>query len=125
MPKKILIIDDEPDMRLYLGTLFRKAGYQTAEAENGLQGVQQARSFKPDLITLDLLMPRRSGKKAYGELKASHDTRHIPVVVLTGVTHKESLFRDGHERLPRPEAVIEKPIEREAFLRTIGEILGE
>ena len=125
MPKKILIIDDEQDMRLYLGTLFRKAGYQTAEAENGLVGVDKARSFKPDLITLDLLMPRRSGMKAYDELRTSPDTKEIPIVVLTGVTQKEDHFGDGQGRLPHPEAVVEKPIQRKAFLRTISEVLGE
>jgi CheY-like chemotaxis protein len=125
MPKKILIIDDERDMRLYLGMLFRKAGYLTAEAENGLEGINKARSFKPDLITLDLLMPRRSGMKAYGELRSAPDTKLTPVVVLTGLSRKDELFGDGPGQLPYPEAVVEKPIQRKKFLKTVSDILGE
>ena len=123
MAKKILIIDDEKDMRVYLGTLFRKAGYETETAANGDEGVAAAAQFKPDLITLDVLMPKKSGIKAYQTLRSGSMTRHIPVVILTGLTRREDFFGNLGD-LPKPEAVVEKPIDREGFLAQIAEILG-
>lgn len=124
MGKRILIIDDERDMQLYLATLFRKAGYDTIIAENGDQGVSMAVEEQPDLITLDLLMPRQSGVMAYRRLRDAPETAAIPVVILTGLSRQDDLFRSTAAGLPEPEAVVEKPIDRERFLRTVGGIIG-
>ena len=59
MAKTILIIDDEKDMRTYLGTLFQTAGYETRTAKNGEEGLALAIESPPDLITLDVLMPKK------------------------------------------------------------------
>lgn len=125
MAKKILIIDDEKDMRTYLGALFRKAGYETESAPNGEAGFALARSFAPDLITLDIMMPKKSGLKAYNELRTSPDTKGIPVIVLTGLTKQEDFFGDNLGELPRPEAIVEKPIERDDFLEKARQIMGD
>lgn len=125
MAKKILIIDDEKDMRIYLGTLFRKAGYETASASNGDEGCTLARTFEPDLITLDIMMPKRSGLKAYNDLRKSADTKSIPIIVLTGLSQQEDFFGDNLGDLPRPEAIVEKPIEREAFLEKARQVMGD
>ena len=116
MGKKILIIDDEKDMRVYLTTLFQKAGYDTESAPNGEEGLTIAKTFVPDLITLDIMMPKKSGLKAYNELRTSPSTKAIPIIVLTGLTRQEDFFGDNLGDLPRPEAVIEKPIDRKNFL---------
>jgi two-component system phosphate regulon response regulator PhoB len=123
MAKKILIIDDENDMRVYLGTLFRKAGYETKTAANGEEGLQLAETFVPDLITLDVLMPKGSGVRAYRGLRTSTTTRSVPIVVLTGLTRLDDFFGDLGD-LPRPDAMVEKPIDREAFLATVEGLLG-
>jgi CheY-like chemotaxis protein len=123
MAKKILIIDDENDMRVYLGTLFRKAGYETRSAQNGEEGLVVAEEFAPDLITLDILMPKGSGIKAYRGLRGSDVTRSIPIVVLTGLTRLDDFFGDLGE-LPRPDAMVEKPIDREAFLEKVESLIG-
>jgi CheY-like chemotaxis protein len=125
MAKKILIIDDEKDMRTYLGALFRKAGYETESAPNGEEGFALARSFDPDLITLDIMMPKKSGLKAYNELRTSPDTKGIPVIVLTGLTKQQDFFGDNLGELPRPEAIVEKPIERDKFLEKARQIMGD
>lgn len=121
MPKRILIIDDEEDMRVYLQTLLTKAGYDTEVAENGDVGVDKALAYQPDLITLDLMMPRQSGMKAYQRLKGSSDTRLVPVLVLTGLGRQKDFFGGG---MPQPEAVMDKPIEREVFLEQVSQLLG-
>jgi CheY-like chemotaxis protein len=123
MAKKILIIDDENDMRVYLGTLFRKAGYETRAASNGEEGLEVAGEFAPDLITLDILMPKGSGIKAYRGLRTAEGTRSVPIVVLTGLTRLDDFFGDLGE-LPRPDAMVEKPIDREAFLETVEALIG-
>jgi CheY-like chemotaxis protein len=121
--KKILIIDDEKDMRVYLGTLFRKAGFETEAASNGDEGLRLARAGKPDLITLDVLMPKKSGVRAYRELRTSADLSAIPIVILTGLTRQEDFFGEDLGDLPRPNAVVEKPIDREAFLEQVQKLL--
>lgn len=123
MTKKILIIDDEKDMRVYLEAVFRKAGYETESAADGDQGVWLAEAHQPDLITLDVLMPKKSGVKAYRGLRTSEKTASIPIVVLTGLTRSDDFFGDFGD-LPRPEAVLEKPIERESFLEKVEELIG-
>jgi CheY-like chemotaxis protein len=125
MAKKILIIDDEKDMLIYLGTLFRKAGYETESASNGEEGFKLAKSFEPDLITLDIMMPKKSGLKAYTELRTSPETKTIPIIVLTGLTKQEDFFGDNLGDLPRPEAIVEKPIDREGFLEKARHIMGD
>ena len=121
--KKILIIDDEKDMRVYLEAVFRKAGYETESAADGDEGVWLAEAHQPDLITLDVLMPKKSGVKAFRALRTSKKTTSIPIIVLTGLTRSDDFFGDFGD-LPRPEAVIEKPIEREAFLEKVGDLIG-
>jgi len=123
MAKKVLIIDDEKDMRVYLEAVFRKAGYETESAADGDQGVWLAEAHQPDLITLDVLMPKKSGVKAYRGLRTSEKTALIPIIVLTGLTRSDDFFGDFGD-LPRPEAVLEKPIEREAFLEKVQELIG-
>lgn len=123
MAKRVLIIDDEQDMRVYLEALFRKAGFETETASNGEEGVWLAEAHQPDLITLDVLMPRKSGVKAYRGLRGSDKTKTIPIVVLTGLTRLDDFFGDL-DNLPRPDALVEKPIDREAFLKTVEELVG-
>ena len=121
MAKRILVIDDERDMQVYLSTLFRRAGYETEVALNGEEGLSKVATFKPDLITLDLLMPRQSGVTAYTELRNSPETKEIPVIVVTGLPqHREAL-----KGLPTPNLVVDKPIDREALLVQVGELIGE
>ena len=124
MAKKILVIDDEKDMRVYLEAVFRKAGYEAETASNGDEGLWMAEAHKPDLITLDILMPKKSGVKAYRGLRSSTITKSIPIVVLTGLTRLDDFFGDL-EDLPKPDALVEKPIVRDDFLEKVAAIIGE
>jgi CheY-like chemotaxis protein len=123
MRGRVLIIDDERDLQVYLRTLLRRAGYETITAPNGEEGLALARSFRPDLITLDILMPRRSGIKAYQALRGEPATVAVPVIFLTGLSNHEELLRELGG-LPPPALIVEKPIDREDFLRRVEEILG-
>jgi len=120
----ILIIDDERDMQIYLRTLFRKAGYEVAVAQNGEEGVKEAVERRPGLITLDLLMPGRSGPHAYEALRGRAETRDIPVIILTGLSNHQGLLANLSPGVPGPDAVVEKPINREAFLAQVEELIN-
>jgi CheY-like chemotaxis protein len=124
MAAKILIIDDEKDMRTYLGTLFRKEGFEIESASNGEEGIALAKSFQPDLITLDVMMPKKSGLKAYTELRTSAETKDIPIIVLTGLTKQEDFFGENLGELPRPNALVEKPIDRDKFIEVAKQVMG-
>lgn len=79
----ILIVDDDPDIRMLLTMNLEMSGYRVTEAENGLQAAEMARTLLPDLIVLDLMMPGIDGLRVLEGLKAAAATRDIPVVMLT------------------------------------------
>jgi len=128
--KKILIVDDEPDVVSYLEMLLRDGGYETRSASDGQEAMEIVRREKPDLVTLDISMPEASGTRFYKEIKRDAEMASIPVVIVTGVTgyggdkyaYKEFI---SHSRLvPPPEGYFPKPIDRDAFLESIRKLLG-
>jgi len=129
MAHKILIIDDEPDVLTFLGTLLRKNGYEVVEAVDGVEGLKKVIDEKPDLVCLDLLMPEKTGIKMYREMRKDENLKTIPVIMVTGFQwspHPGASFKKFiHERsIPAPEGYIEKPIDKENFLKAVGEALG-
>jgi len=128
--KKILIVDDEPAVVSYLEMLLRDSGYETLSAADGREAIELVRREKPDLVTLDISMPEASGTRFYKEIKRDAELASIPVVIVTAVTgyggdkyaYKEFL---SHSKLvPPPEGYFPKPIERDAFLESIRNLLG-
>jgi two-component system alkaline phosphatase synthesis response regulator PhoP len=85
--KRILIADDETGVRLTVGRMLDK-DYIVLEATNGEEAVEIAKAKKPDLILMDLIMPKMDGYTACSEIKADQATKGIPVVILTGVRHE-------------------------------------
>jgi two-component system alkaline phosphatase synthesis response regulator PhoP len=85
--KRILVADDEPGIRLTLGRLLDR-NYVVLEATNGEEAVEIAKGEKPDLILMDLIMPKVDGYAACAQIKADPATRGIPVVVLTAIGHE-------------------------------------
>jgi len=85
--KKILIADDEVSIRLSVGRLLEN-DYVVLEAANGAEAVEIAKGQQPDLILMDLIMPKMDGYTACAQIKADKDTRGIPVIVLTAIGHE-------------------------------------
>ncbi|MCK5124649.1 MAG: response regulator [candidate division Zixibacteria bacterium] len=123
MPKKILIIDDEADMRIFLETLFKKAGYETEVAENGDEALQQLENSCPDLITLDILMPKKSGVSFFKTICSMDKLKDLPVIVLSGVTKHSEFF--GEMKRNGQTEFIEKPVKPEVILEHTQRMLGE
>ncbi len=133
MPKKILVVDDEPDVSTFLTTLLRKNGYDVCEACDGVEGMKKVIEEKPDLVCLDLLMPEKTGLKMYREMRRDEQLKHVPVIMVTGISSADpwdfkdfKKFLHEHEHaVGRPEAYIEKPVDKEKFLKAVKEVLGE
>ena len=119
----ILVVDDEADVRTYLRVLFRKNGWEVETAENGEIGFERAREIRPDLIFLDLLMPKRSGIMTYRRIKRDPDLADTPVVILTGLAQYSAYFGQDLDGLPEPEAFVEKQTEREELVQVVRELL--
>jgi CheY-like chemotaxis protein len=128
--KTILVVDDEPHVVTYLETLLQDNGYQTLAAKDGDEALEMTRSHKPDLICLDITMPKKSGVGYYRALKEDPDLAAIPVVVVTAVTgwagDPESFhqFISTRKQIPPPEGFVPKPIEQKSFLQTLEQVLG-
>jgi CheY-like chemotaxis protein len=127
--KRILVLDDEPDVVTYLTTLLRDNGYHTLSAPNGREGMKLIRTDKPDLVTLDISMPESSGTTLYKELKTDPGLASIPVVIVTAVTGHDGNpygFKDvmcDRQQVPAPEGFVPKPIDKDEFVRIIDRIL--
>jgi PleD family two-component response regulator len=80
---RILVADDEPNLREALRILFARHGFDVLVAEDGQQAIEFARKEQPDVVILDVMMPRLDGYAACRELRAHFRTRHIPIVMLT------------------------------------------
>ncbi len=80
---KILVADDEPDMRALLSDLLEEAGHEVTEAENGQVAVQQLQRELPDLVMLDVLMPMMNGIQVLQRLRDDPATQSLPVILLT------------------------------------------
>ena len=128
--KKVLVVDDDVDIRKVVSKLVEKSGYEAMEAKNGVEGMGKVREDKPDLIILDILMPKESGIRMYRELKMEEALNDIPVIVLSAIP-KKSFFRSqkvldefAGQSVPEPEAYIEKPEEPEELIALMKKILG-
>ena len=120
--KKILIVEDN-DLNLKLfRDLLGAHGYETMETREGLEAVSLARSFKPDLILMDIQLPEVSGLDVTRNIKADNELSHIPIVAVTAFAMK-----DDEEKILRSgcQAYISKPISIGPFLHTVRKFLGE
>jgi twitching motility two-component system response regulator PilH len=130
MSKKVLVVDDDPDVRLFSVTVLEENGYIPLEAEDGESGLEMIKSEKPDLVILDVLMPRQSGVRLYRELKTSKTLKEVKVIILSGIAKKtflrsqKALTEFGGAEIPEPEIYLEKPVEPEELAEVIKNVLG-
>jgi twitching motility two-component system response regulator PilH len=130
MRKKALVVDDNPDVRLFSVAVLEKNGYTPLEAEDGESGLRIIKAEKPDLVILDVLMPRQSGVRLYRELKTAKSLKDIKVIVLGEIAKKtflrsqKALTEFGDAEIPEPEIYLEKPVEPEELAEAIKKVLG-
>ncbi len=130
MAKKVLVVDDEMDVRTFISTLLEANGYTAVTADNGESGMALFTEKRPELVTLDVMMPKESGIKMYRDIKTNPDYAEVPVLVISGLAKKTFLhsqkvldkFKD--QTVPPPDGYIEKPPEPDELLAEIKRLIG-
>jgi two-component system cell cycle response regulator DivK len=106
MPKRILVVEDDPDNRRIVAKVLSVEGYHVIEATDGIEALAQARAERPDLILMDLALPNVDGWEATRRLKSDPETRSIPVVALTAVAmrgdEEQARAAGCDDYLPKP-----------------------
>lgn len=116
----ILIVEDNPDNRQLVRFILEREGYRILEAPDGLKGVAMVRQYMPDLVLLDLAIPKMDGWDVAVELQADPMTKHIPLVAMSAMT----LPKDKRKAMELGCAgFIEKPLEANSFAKEVGQYL--
>ncbi len=130
MNKKVLVVDDDPDVRSFVVTVLEENEYTPLVAHDGVEGLEMIEKESPDLVILDVLMPRGSGIRLYRLLKTNDELKDLPVIMFTGIALRSFLksqktldeFKGGE--VPRPDIYLEKPVEPEELVRAIQKKIG-
>ena len=145
MSKKVLVVDDDENTVKFLSVALRENGYEPIKAYDGEEGFQMVKETDPDLILLDVMMPKRSGFVLFKQLRRNQDYKDIPVIMLTAVADvleedeshagddtferpydslreslKKTIVQMRDEGLVKPDAIVEKSIDIGRCLPTIG-----
>ena len=109
--KYVLIVDDDPDLVETVCMMLEDKGYEVGKAYDGVEGKEAINERHPDLLVLDVMMPRKDGYELCSELKADSATKDIPVILLTAVgeavpttsyTHAQGMSTEAEEYIPKP-----------------------
>jgi len=126
---KILIVDDDPDIRIAISSILRSRSYEVIEARDGEEALAKLREEKPDLMLLDLLMPKMDGFSVAKELQNAlwRDYHDMPILIMSSVREEASQRRYELEtgRQLGADDYIEKPIEPSALLERIKRLLSK
>lgn len=130
MSKKVLVVDDDPDVRSFVVTVLEENQYIPLVAQDGVEGLEKIEKEPPDLVILDVLMPRGSGIRLFRHLKTDKELNKIPVIMFTGIALRSFLKSqkalaefDGGE-IPRPDIYLEKPVEPDELIEAIQKKIG-
>lgn len=149
MSKKVLVVDDDENTVRFLSVALEENGYEPIPAFDGDEGYQKVQETKPDLILLDVMMPKKTGFSLFKQLRRQEEYKDIPVIMLTavaGVLEEDSSEAEGdtferpfdslreslkktivkmrEEGLVRPELFIDKPIDPEELIERVNELIG-
>ncbi len=129
MPKQVLIVDDEADLRRALTVRLTSAGFACQTAANGREGLSKAQQTAPDLIIVDLLMPEMNGSALCRELARDARTATIPILVLTVLPvtrpgQREDSVERERRKLPGVARSMQKPFDSDELVRTVEELVG-
>jgi DNA-binding response OmpR family regulator len=119
---RLLVIDDDPDLVSRVTAVMESAGWEVHSAPNGVEGLEKARQLLPELIILDVLMPRKDGLTTYEELRADSGLSSIPIIMLTSAGEKLGFGFSGSDMAAhyghQPEAFLQKPFEPRILVET-------
>lgn len=148
MVKQVLVVDDDRNTVKYLSAVLNEHGYEPVPAYDGNEGLRKVEQAKPELIVLDVMMPKKSGLVLFKQLKRDERYKDIPILMLTGISgmieELESCKDDTSEKpydilrealkktiqglreegLVKPEMFVDKPIEPDVFIARVRELIG-
>lgn len=149
MSKRVLIVDDDQNNTKYLSTILKEHGYTPLAAGDGAEGLKVAGEEKPDLIVLDVMMPRKSGFNVFVSLKKDEELKGIPVIMLTAINdviedgkdksedetfeQMKDFYLEKMEKLVgkfrdngdvKPEMFLDKPVEPDKFAEAVTSLIG-
>ena len=124
-PKRILVVDDDPDFNSSLSAILKKNGFNTEAAYDGKEGLEKMRADRPDLVILDVMMPVMDGYTACRTMKGDDALADIPVILLTAVGSHISSTKYTHQDGMDTEAddYVSKPTTPEEILRSVKNLL--
>jgi DNA-binding response OmpR family regulator len=123
--KTILVVDDEADVRNFLMAALIEAGFNVIMAADGFEAMEQVEKYEPDLISLDLVMPKRSGAKFYRDLTKNKKWSKIPIIIVTGHARDDLGKADLKElTMSGPGIYLEKPVKPHNYIAAIKKTLG-
>ncbi|MFC1499946.1 response regulator [Candidatus Zixiibacteriota bacterium] len=149
MPKRVLVVDDDESTRRFLTVALEENGYEAVTAEDGDDGFKKVQESPPDLILLDVMMPKKTGFTLFKQLRKTEEYKDIPVIMLTGVaealeedeeraegdtiespydslrdTLAKAITKMREEGLVKPEVFIDKPIDPEVLIEAVQSLIG-
>jgi DNA-binding response OmpR family regulator len=148
MAKKVLIVDDDQNAVKFLSAVLEDNGYEFGAAYDGNEGMKKIEESKPDLIILDVMMPKKTGFVLFKQLRRKDEFKDIPVLMLTGVAGvleeleqgkddsdekpydslrealKKTIKEMREEGLVRPEMFVDKPVDPDAFIARVRDLIG-
>ncbi len=129
MSKKVLVVDDDPDVRSFVVTVLEENGYTPLVAQDGVEGLEKINATRPDLVILDVLMPRGSGIRLYRRIKTDNALKSVPVIMFTGIALRSFLksqkaLEAFNGEVPQPDIYLEKPVEPEELIQAITAKIG-
>jgi DNA-binding response OmpR family regulator len=124
--KYVLVVDDDPDLVETVTMMLESKGCEVGQAYDGVEGEASIKARRPDLVILDIMMPRKDGYVLCNELKAKDETRDIPVVLLTAVGEAVPSTRYSHADGMATEAdeYIPKPIDTESLWKVVSSLMS-
>ncbi len=124
LAKTVLVVDDEPDARDYLTTVLEDNGFATVTARDGTEAIARLEESLPDLVSLDITMPEKSGVAVYRKLKEDDRYKSVPVIIITGVSDDFQKFISTRRQVPPPEGYISKPVDADDFIKMVRKYIG-
>jgi len=148
MAKKVMVIDDDKSIVKFLSVALQENGYEVSSAFDGEEGFEKVKGDKPDLIILDVMMPKRTGFVLFKQLRKSEEYKDIPVIMLTGVadslseqdSKKDDTFESPFDNLReslrkaiqqmreqglvKPEMFVDKPVDPDDLVLKVKELIG-
>jgi two-component system response regulator VicR len=121
--KKILCIEDEPEMIDLIRLILERRGFTVQGAAGGMEGIKKVRELRPDLVLLDLMMPDMDGWEVYQQMKADASTRDIPVIVVTAKAQSIDKVLGLH--IAKVDDYIAKPFSPQELLASVEKVFSK